>query len=75
MILDAAHGNPTEPVVTIRMTKRQAEWASSGLADMACWVRGFNAALKDGEGDRSPMGLSEIRELNIALKKALEAAE
>ncbi|WP_164901720.1 hypothetical protein [Neorhizobium lilium] len=75
MILNADYGEPTDPVVTIRMTKRQAEWASAGLADMACWVRGFNAALKDGESDRSPLGLSEIRELNIALKKALEASE
>ncbi|ARO24792.1 hypothetical protein TAL182_CH03047 [Rhizobium sp. TAL182] len=75
MILDVDYGEPDEPVVTIRMTKAQAEWAQSGLSDIACWARGFNAALKEGESDRSPMGLSEIRELNIALKKALDKVD
>lgn len=74
MIIDADYAEVGEPIVTLRMTKRQAEWAQSGLSDIACWARGFNAALKDGEGDRAPMGITEIRELNIALKKALEEA-
>ena len=75
MIIDADYGEIGEPIVTVRMTKRQAEWAQHGLSDIACWVRGFTAALGPDETDRAPLGLSEIRELNIALKKALERAE
>ncbi|MCH4542961.1 hypothetical protein [Ochrobactrum sp. A-1] len=75
MILDADYAEIGEPIVTIRMTKKQAEWAQNGLSDIACWVRGFNAAIGDTDNDRKPLGLSEIRELNIALKKALEAVE
>lgn len=72
MILDADYSEIDEPVVTLRMTKKQAEWACAGLSDLLCWARGFNAALRPDDQERAPMGVSEIRELNIALKKALE---
>jgi hypothetical protein len=75
MILDADYAEVGEPIVTVRMTKRQAEWAQHGLSDIACWSRGFIAALKESESDRAPIGLTEVRELNIALKRAIEAAE
>lgn len=72
MILNADHGDPSEPIVTLRMTKSQAEWLQGGLSDFACWARGFNAALHPDDYERAPMGVPEIRELNIALKKALQ---
>lgn len=72
MILNADYAGLDEPVVALRMTKKQAEWASAGLSDLLCWARGFNAALSPDDHERAPMGVSEIRELNIALKKALE---
>ncbi len=75
MIIDADYAEVGAVIVTIRMSKQQAEWAQSGLSDIACWARGFNAALGADDRDRSPMGIEAVREINIALKKALEASE
>lgn len=76
MILDADFSEVDEPVVTLRMSKAQAEWVSAGLSDFLCWSTGFNAALSPSEDhDRRPMGVSHMRELNIALKRAIERAE
>lgn len=61
--------------VVIILTKEKADEIQSGLSDIACWARGFNAALSHDDRDRAPMGIEAIREINIALKKALEAAE
>lgn len=54
MILDADYSEPGEPVLTLRMTKRQAEWLQGGLSDFACWARGFNAALHPNDYERAP---------------------
>jgi hypothetical protein len=75
MIIDPDMREDGEPVVTLEMSVRQAEWLSSGLSDLLCWARGFNAALPPDEHDRSPMGISQTREMNIALKRAIERAE
>jgi hypothetical protein len=76
MNLDPDFREIDEPVVTISMGKRAAEWVSAGLSDQLCWCNGFNAALNPSEDhDRRPMGMSQMRELNIALKRAIERAE
>lgn len=74
MIIDPDFREVDEPVVTLRMSKSQADYVSSGLSDLLCWSNGFMAA--KGEDFRfDPMGTNQIRELNIALKKAIEAAK
>lgn len=75
MIIDPDFAEVDEPIVTVRMTKSQAEELSHGLSDLACWARGFNAALHPDDHDRRPFGIEYVRELNIALKKAIEAAQ
>lgn len=60
-----------EPYVTIRLPKREAEKLSHGLSDIACWARGFVAALPESS-DRHPLGIEEVRALNIILKRGLE---
>ena len=73
MILDPDCREVGEPIVTIRMSKSQAEYVSSGMSDLLCWANGFMAA--QGEDFRyDPMGTNQIRELNIKLKKAIEDA-
>lgn len=74
MILDPDFAEVGEPIVTLRMSKSQAEYAQSGLSDLLCWCRGFMA----GRGEDfhyEPIGVTETRELNIAIKKAIEAAK
>lgn len=75
MIIDPDIREVDEPVITIEMSMRQAEWVSNGLSDLLCWAQGFNAALSQDDHDRSPMGVSQAREMNIALKRAIERAE
>lgn len=74
MIIDPDFREVDEPVVTLLMSKTQAEYVQNGLSDLLCWSNGFMAA--KGEDFRfDPMGTHQIRELNIALKKAIEAAK
>jgi hypothetical protein len=76
MVIDPDFREVDEPVVTLAMSKTQAEWVSHGLSDQLCWCNGFNAALSPADDhDRRPMGISQMRELNIALKRAIERAE
>lgn len=70
MIIDATKGQG--PIVTITMTKEQAEWVRDGLADVACWISGFKAGLGPDRQHEAPLGHDEVRELNIALKRAIE---
>lgn len=73
MILDPDIREIDEPVVTIQLSKSQAEYVSSGMSDLLCWANGFMAA--QGEDFRyDPMGTHQIREFNIKLKKAIEDA-
>lgn len=48
-----------------------------GLADLACWCRGFEAgrATADVPGDFGPLGIESLRDMNRRLKAAIEAAE
>lgn len=74
MIIDADYAEVGEPIVTLRMSKSQAEYVTAGISDILCWCNGFMAA-KGDDNSYLPMGTNQIRELNIALKKALEGAE
>jgi hypothetical protein len=74
MIIDPQFREVDEPIVTLAMSKSQAEQVRDGLADLLCWHRGFAAANANRCDDFSPMGVDVARELNIALKKAIEAA-
>jgi len=65
----------TEQVVTVKLSKRQAEWVSNGMSDLLCWARGFNAALHDDETERAPIGITEIREFRLHLLGQIEDAE
>lgn len=75
MIIDADYAEIGEPIITLRMTKKQAEWLRDGAADIACWISGFKAGLGPDRQSDAPLGHEEVRELNIALRKAIEAAE
>lgn len=72
MNLDPDSREVGEPVVTLEFGESQAKQLSSAMSDLLCWARGFKAALNlSEEQDRVPMGIEEIRELNIKLKKAI----
>lgn len=74
MIIDPDFREVGEPVVTLRMSLSQAEAVTGGMSDLLCWASGFMAA--KGEDFRfDPMGTHQIRELNIALKRAMREAE
>lgn len=76
IVIDPDFAEIDEPIVTLRMTKTQAESLTFGISDFLCWAAGFNAALNPSEDhDRRPMGVTHIRELNIALKRAIDKAE
>lgn len=69
-------GSNLEPIVTMRLSLEQARHLQQGLADLMCWCRGYCAASRrDGFGDYDPMGISEARDLHIALKAAIEDHE
>jgi hypothetical protein len=72
---DFAEASEDSGIVTLRMTKRQAEWASSGIADMLQWVRGWRACATEDQRSNDPMGTDALRELNIALKRAINEVD
>lgn len=60
-------------VVTVQMTERDAERFSYALSDILCWARGFQAARRGTDLDQDmPIGVDEVRNLNIRLKEALQ---
>lgn len=73
MILDHTRATEADPVVTLKMTKSQAEYVSAGISDILCWANGFMAA-KGDDFRYDPMGTEQILELNIKLKKSIEDA-
>lgn len=75
MIIDPDFREVGEPVVSVEMGMSQAEDLSLRISDLLCWCAGFNAALGADDHDRRPMGVEAIRELNIALKRAMRKAE
>lgn len=63
--------------VTITLPYDKAESISNGLSDILCWVDGFTAgrAGTDHAGSSGPMGVERARDMNIALKRALDEAD
>jgi len=72
--IDRASG-PDQTMVSLHMTLEEAERLSNGLSDILCWSSGFCAALGELDSDRRPMGVETTRDLNIELKRAMNAAE
>lgn len=62
--------------ITIRLTRKDAERISAGLADLLCWHQGYASGVARDQmrdtGD-DPMGVREARDINIKLKSALNA--
>ncbi|MFC5509318.1 hypothetical protein [Bosea massiliensis] len=54
------------------LPKQVAEELSLALSDFLCWAAGYNAALTPDEFARRPMGVEDIRSLNIKLKSAIQ---
>ncbi|NTS31388.1 hypothetical protein HQ945_08995 [Phyllobacterium sp. BT25] len=74
MIIDPDFQDGSETIVTVPMTLNQAEQLQGELSDLACWARGYNAALGNDDYDRRPMGTEGVTALNIALKRAIRKA-
>lgn len=75
MILDPNHREAGEPVVTLALSLAQAEAVQGALSDMLCWVRGWSAAASEEARGNAPIGTETLRELNIAMKRAIERIE
>jgi hypothetical protein len=74
MIIDPDSAEPGEPIVTLRMTLRQAEKTAHEMADLLCWCSGYMAALGDNT-IHAPMGVEQTRELRLALLSAIRKAK
>jgi hypothetical protein len=73
-IIDPDFAEIDEPIITLRMTKTQAETVSWAMSDLLCWCRGYMAGIGD-ETQHAPMGVAEVRELRIALNKAIQKGQ
>lgn len=59
--------------ITITIDRKEAEAISLGLADLLCWLRGFEAARHGTELDRDgPMGINDLRNIRTKLNSELE---
>ncbi len=63
-----------DPVVELRLLKSEADELSWALSDLLCWHRGYAAAMGDNT-ENAPMGVGQLRELRIALNKAIRGTE
>lgn len=62
--------------INIRIPLDRAKDLSFGLSDLACWSRGFVTALPpDDRIHYEPMGISDLRDMNIILKGAIGDVE
>jgi hypothetical protein len=62
--------------VTINLSYDKAESISNGLSDILCWVDGFIAGRAGTDLSGSgPMGVERARDMNIALKWALDETD
>ena len=60
-----------EDKIKIEISRDHAQYIQHGLSDIACWMSGYLAATPDSS--YKPLGLEEIRSMNILLKGALNA--
>lgn len=65
------YGQVPPGYAAVILPKAEAERLSSGISDILCWAAGFKAALGDDTG-RAPLGVEDVRTLNIKLKTAIE---
>lgn len=70
-----AERHAQEPAITLSFSKEAAQRLQAGLSDLLCWCRGFTAASSVMSFGDSPLGVEECRDLNIALKRAIDSAE
>ena len=56
--------------VVLTISNEQAEDFSAALSDILCWTRGFLAGLGENSSN-APIGVEELRSLNIILKAAI----
>lgn len=75
MIIDPEFREVDEPIVTIAMSRRQAEAVQGAIADILCWCRGFMAGKGDDAERYAPIGIDTLREMNSAMKRAIEQSE
>lgn len=57
--------------VTITLSLNEAEQISNGLADLLCWIRGFEAAIPE-DIDRHPMGAEAVRRIRLKLNSEVQ---
>ena len=56
--------------VVLTLSNEEAENFSDALSDILCWTRGFFAGLGENISN-APIGVEELRVLNIKLKAAI----
>jgi hypothetical protein len=59
-----------DDLITVVLSRKEAERLSHGLSDILCWARGFCAA--QPENEHLPLGMNETRDMNRKLKGAME---
>lgn len=70
----AARQAESDRVVSFCLLKDDVKAFSDAISDVLCWAAGFSAANTD-RGVYGPMGIEQLRTLNIKLKAALRPAE
>lgn len=63
--------------VELELTPSQLEGLSTDLADLLCWIRGFNIGCKVGDefAEGYPFDVEALRTLSNGLKRALFARD
>ncbi|MDP2358691.1 MAG: hypothetical protein Q8M31_21910 [Beijerinckiaceae bacterium] len=65
---------PKATWITIKIDIAEARRLQHGMADLLCWVQGFNAACPE-DRDRHPMGVEETRRVREKINRELGALE
>ena len=59
-------------MIKLHMTRSDALVVQDAISDVLCWLRGWEAAAPKRAGRYGPLGTEKLRDLNIALKRAIE---
>lgn len=62
-------GGVVSKVVTLGLTKEQAETLSGDISEIICFLHGFRAGRKGDVDESAFISLNMLRELNIKLKQ------
>lgn len=60
--------------VTISMSLDEAEAIRDGLADILCWVAGFEAGRAGTDQPGGPIGVERARDMSLKLRSAIGVA-